>query len=71
MFRACSFFGAFHGVLQATNVANPGPESHEINIAIASVSTLSPLVAVSKLRPMLPYACILIVLDIINGINAF
>jgi hypothetical protein len=61
------FFASYHGVLKALRLYNP--QQSEVNIGIAGITTLIPLVAVGKLRPMFPYAVMLIVLDIVNGIG--
>lgn len=66
-----SFFGAYHCILQSAKFLNPTPNATEMNVGIASVSTLAPLVTLPKLRPLLPYAVMLIVLDVINGMGTF
>ncbi len=41
----------------------------EDNILMSAFASLTPLVVVGKLRPTLPYAVMLIVIDCINGFN--
>jgi hypothetical protein len=53
-------------VLQFAKFLNPGVENAPVNIAVASVGTLAPLIVLPKMRALFPYACMLIVLDIIN-----
>ena len=62
-----SFFGAYHGVRKTLNLYNPQPA--EVNIGIAASITLAPLVAVPKMRGLLPYGVIMILLDVFNGVD--
>lgn len=63
----CSFFGSYHGIRKVLKLYNPQPP--EVNVLMAAVMCISPLIVVPKLRPLIPYSVMLVGLDALNGIN--
>ncbi len=61
------FFGSFQGVRKILKLYNPQPP--EVNITLASTICMAPLLVVPKLRPMLPYGALMILIDVLNGIE--
>lgn len=61
------FFGAYHGLRKAIHTYYPLPAQD--NLLIAGLISLSPLVAMASLRPLLPYGIVLVVMDAVNGLN--
>jgi len=61
------FFGAYHGVRKTLQLSFPQPT--EVNISLSSAVTLTPLIFVPSLRPMIPFGIMLIFLDAINSVN--
>jgi hypothetical protein len=62
-----SFFGSYHAVRKTFALYNPQPP--ETNTMLAAAVCVTPLVVVSKLRPLIPYGILLIGLDAMNGLN--
>ena len=60
-------FGTYHGLRKALHIYYPQPI--EENILTASCCTVFPLVAFNSLRPLIPYAVMLIALDAVSGSN--
>jgi hypothetical protein len=61
------FFASYHCFRKVLKLYVPQPP--EMNVMSAAVLSIIPLVAVPSLRPMVPYAIMLIGLDALNGIN--
>ena len=61
------FFASYHGIRKALKLYVDQPA--EMNVSTAAVATMFPLVVVPSLRPMVPYAIMMIGLDAINGIH--
>eukprot|EP01038_Epipyxis_sp_PR26KG_P012962 gene12962-17378_t len=61
------FFGSYHGIRKTLQFYNPQPA--EVNVTAAGTVCIIPLIAIGSLRPMIPYAIMLVALDAINGIN--
>jgi hypothetical protein len=62
------FFGSYHGLRKTLRIVLP-EQAMEENLATAGVITITPLALVPSMRPMVPYAIMMIVLDAINGLN--
>jgi hypothetical protein len=45
------------------------PLDPEMNVGIAAGSCLAPMALLPKLRPLIPYALVMIGTDVINGID--
>jgi hypothetical protein len=61
------FFALYHGTRKVLKLYVEQPA--EMNVATATALSTSPLIILPSLRPMVPYAIMLIALDAINGIN--
>ena len=61
------FFSLYHGMRRTLKLYYPQPP--EMNVLTALTFSLTPLVAMPKMRPMIPYAIMLVGLDAINGMN--
>jgi hypothetical protein len=62
-----SFFAAYHGARKTLRVFVP--LSPEMNIAVAGLFSCTPIAIVPTLRPMFPFALVMIGLDAYNGLN--
>lgn len=60
-------FGFYHGMRKS--LALYVPMEPEMNVTIAAVTTISPMIVLPNLRPMIPYAVVMIIMDAINGLN--
>lgn len=60
------FFSSYHGCRAALKICFL--QSKEENILSAGVLSLSPLAVFSSLRPMIPYAVLLVGLDAFNDL---
>ncbi len=71
LFRYSSTFGAFfagyHGLRETLKLYVPMPP--EENVTTAAIVSLLPLVVIPSLRKNLPYAFVMICIDVFNGIN--
>lgn len=61
------FFASYHGIRKVLKLYVD--QTPEMNVATAAVLCTTPLVVMSSLRPMMPYAIMMIGLDAINGIH--
>lgn len=61
------FFGAYHGSRKALQLAVPLPK--ESNMITAAALCITPLVAMGSLRPLIPYAVMLVAIDAFNELN--
>ena len=61
------FFASYHGLRKVLKLYYP--QSAEMNVLMATGISVVPLIVMPSLRPMIPYAIMLIGLDAINGIN--
>mmetsp|Transcript_12065 Transcript_12065/g.16510 ORF Transcript_12065/g.16510 Transcript_12065/m.16510 type:complete len:160 (+) Transcript_12065:10-489(+) len=61
------FFGSYHGVRKSLKLYFP--QSAEENVLTSALICVTPLIFISKLRPLIPYGVMLIGLDAINGMN--
>lgn len=63
------FFGSYHGMRRILKMYYP--QSPEMNVATSAALCITPLVFLNrgKLRPLIPYSIMLVVLDAINGMN--
>ena len=61
------FFATYHGVRKTMSLYNPQPP--EINVITSAAISLTPLLFVASMRPLIPYGVMLIGLDAINGLD--
>lgn len=61
------FFALYHGTRKV--VALYARQPPEMNVAIAGVVSILPMLASRTTRKMIPYGLVMIVLDAVNGLN--
>lgn len=61
------FFSTYHGVRKTLHLYNPQPP--EVNVISSAVISLTPLIFIGSMRPLIPYGVMLIGLDAINGLD--
>lgn len=66
-YRFAGFFGLYHGMRKTLKFY--APLSPEMNVTAAAVSCVVPMTIVPTFRPMIPYAVVMILMDVVNGIN--
>lgn len=66
-YRFAGFFGFYHGMRKTLKFYVP--LDPEMNVGIAAGSCLAPMALLPKLRPLIPYALVMIGTDVINGID--
>ena len=66
-FYLVSFFGAYHGARKVYHLYVP--LSPEMNVGAAAATVLTPIMVLPALRPLFPYAAVMIALDAFNGLN--
>ena len=67
-YKCGGIFAGYHAARKTLKLYDP-TMSGEVNVMTAMGITMTPLVALKALRPMAPYALVLVLLDCLNGIN--
>ena len=67
-YKCGGIFAGYHAARKSLKLYEPCM-SNEVNVATATGITMAPLIAFKALRPIAPYAVVLIILDCLNGIN--
>ena len=66
-YKCGGFFASYHATRKALKLYYDPNQSNPENMGMAAGLTVAPLITFGSLRPMLPYAAVLIALDAING----
>ena len=61
------FFAGYHGTRKVLKLYYP--QAPEMNVFTAASICVSPLIIIPSLRPMIPYAIMMVGLDALNGMN--
>jgi hypothetical protein len=61
------FFASYHAIRKTIHIYYPQPP--EVTVMLSAAISLTPLVVMSSMRPLIPYGVMLIGLDAINGLE--